>query len=113
MRWPRWKIDVEVRVRPNRVIHQFHKWVFGNLRPGRETVPAATLENASRFCTGTRWIREVQQREVRDGAIKAGIGKGKILRIALTKFYPRELFFRDRNHFLANIESARNCTAFT
>ena len=112
MRWPRWKIDVEVRVRPNRVIHQFHKWVFGNLRPGRETEPAATLENASRFCAGTRWICEVQQREVRDDAIKAGIGKGKILRIALTKFDPRELFLRDRNHFLGKIETDRNCTAF-
>src|SRR5213082_2157397 len=73
MRWPRWKIDVEVRVRPN---------------------------------------REVQQREVRDDAIKAGIGKGKILRIALTKFDPRELFLRDRNHFLGKIETDRNCAAF-
>src|SRR5712692_7305881 len=112
MRWPRWKIDVEVRVRPNRVIHQFHKWVFGNLRPGRETESAATLENASRFCAGTRWICEVQQREVRDDAIKAGIGKGKILRISLTKFDPRELFLRDRNHFLGKIETDRNCAAF-
>src|SRR6266705_73142 len=111
MRWPRRKIDIEVRERPNRVIAQFHKWVFGNLRPGRETESAATLENASRFCAGTRWIREVQQRKVRDHAIKAGIGKRKTLRVALTKFDPRKLFLCDCDHLLRQIETDRNCAA--
>src|SRR6266568_6780175 len=112
MRWPWWKIDIEVRVRPNRIVHQFHKRVFRNLRPGCESESAAGLENTSGFCTGPRWIREVQQRKVRDDAIKGGILKRETLRVALTKFDPRKFFLRDRDHFLRKIETDRNCAAF-
>ncbi len=112
MWWPRRKIDIEVRVRPNRVVHQFHKKVFRNLRPGGESESAAGRENTSGFRTGARWIREVQQCKVRDDSVKAGIRKRKILRVALTKFDPRKLFLRDRDHFLRKIETDRDCAAF-
>src|SRR5713101_8047845 len=112
MRRTRWKIDIEVGVRPNRVVHQFHKLVFRYLCPSGESESAAGRENTSGFCTGPRWIREVQQRKVRDDAIEAGIGKRKTLRVAPTKLDPRKFFLRDRNHFLRKIETDRNCAAF-
>src|SRR6266849_5508726 len=112
MRRTRWKIDIEVGVRPNRVVHQFHKWVFRNLCPGGESESAAGRENTSGFCTGPRWIREVQQRKVRNDAIKGGILKRETLRIPLTKLDPRKFFLRDRNHFLRKIETDRNCAVF-
>src|SRR4051812_17933935 len=49
--------------------------------------------------------------KVRDHAIKAGVGKRKILRVTLPKLDLRKHFFRDRDHFGGKIETDRNCGA--
>src|SRR5260370_6318475 len=112
MWWPRRKIDLKVRVRLNRVVHQFHKRVVRNLRPGGETKPAARLENTGRFGASALRISEMKKRKVRDDAIKAGIRKRKILRVALTKFDLGKHFLRNRDHFGGKIETDRICAVF-
>src|SRR5258707_6694376 len=38
IKWRTWrKIDIQVAVRLNRVVYQFHEWIFRNLRPGGVT----------------------------------------------------------------------------
>src|SRR2546430_775134 len=98
-------IHLKVRVRLNRVVHQFHKRVFRNLRPSGETKPAARLENTGRFGASALRISEMKKRKVRGDAIKAGIRKRKILRVALTKFDPGKHFLRNRDHFGGKIET--------
>src|SRR5260370_27123840 len=112
MWWPRRKIDLKVRVRLKRVVYQFHKRVFRNLRPGGETKPAARLENTGRFGASALRISEIKKRKVRDDAIKAGIRKRKILRVALTKFDLGKHFLRNRDHFGGKIETDRICAVF-
>src|SRR5260370_2451108 len=105
MWWPRRKIDIEVRVRPNRVVHQFHKRVFRNLRPSGESESAARLENTGRFGAGALRISEMKKRKVRDDAIKAGIPQRKILRVALPKLDPRKHFLRHRDPFRDTLQT--------
>src|SRR5437879_12830704 len=54
----------------------------------------------------------MKKRKVRGDAIKAGIRKRKILRVALTKFDPGKHFLRNRDHFGGKIETDRLCAAF-
>ena len=54
----------------------------------------------------------MKKRKVRDDAIKAGIRKRKILRVALPKVDPWKHFLRNRDHFGGKIETDRLCAAF-
>src|SRR6202043_3959817 len=76
------KIDIQVGVCLDRVVHQFHKRIFRNLRPGGETKLTARLKNAGRFGAGALRISQMKKRKVRRDAIEAGIRKRKILGVA-------------------------------
>src|SRR6478609_3348902 len=99
MRRPCRQIDVQVRVRLDRVIDKLYEGIFLDPGPGSETEFAAQFQNPASLGARAFRIGQVEKREIRYDAIEHSVRQPELLRVAFAKFNGGKHSLRDPDHF--------------
>ena len=112
IRRARRQLDVQVRVRLDGIVHEFHERIFIGARPGGEAEFPARLQDATGLGTGALGSGQMKQREICQHPIEAFVREGKLLCIAFPKLEARKHSRCDADHFRREIDADRDGASF-